>query len=58
MDLVILIVGLALIGFLVYWVTENIPMGPHWKTLIKIIVTIVVVLYLLRRFSGILPNVL
>lgn len=56
MDLIVLVLALALIGFLVYLITTKIPMDPMFKIAIQIIVLIAIVLYLLRRFQ--LPNVL
>jgi hypothetical protein len=58
MDLILLVLGLALIGFLVWLITEKIPMAPMFKLGIQIIVAVVVILYLVRRFGGAIPNVL
>lgn len=58
MDLILLILVLALVGFLVWLITENIPMAPMFKTAIHIIVVVVVILYLIKRFGGLIPNVL
>ena len=58
MDLVMLVLVIALVGFLVYLITTHIPMPPIFKTAIQIIVVIALILYLIRRFGGSLPNVL
>jgi uncharacterized membrane protein len=58
MDLILLVLALAIIGFLVYLITTYIPMDPMFKTAIHIIVIVAVVLYLLQRFAGHVPNVL
>ena len=58
MDLVILVLGLAILGFLVYLITEKIPMDNTFKVGIRVIVAIAVILYLLRRFGANIPNVL
>jgi len=58
MDLVILILGLALIGCLVFFVTTKIPMDPTIVWVIRIVVAVAVILYLVRRFSGSVPNVM
>ena len=58
MDLIFLVLALALVGFLVWLVTTKIPMDPMFRLAIQIIVIIVLVLYLLKRFGGGLPNVL
>jgi len=57
-DLIFLVLALALVGFLVWLVTTKIPMDPMFRLAIQIIVIIVLVLYLLKRFGGGLPNVL
>ena len=58
MDLVILILVLALLGFLVHVITTRIPMDPMIKLAIQLIVVVAIILYLVRRFGGIIPNVL
>ena len=57
MDLVMLVLVLAVIGFLVWLITTKIPMDPMFRIAIQVIVLIVVVLWLLRRLGG-LPNVM
>jgi uncharacterized membrane protein len=57
MDLVYLILGIAVVAFLIYLITTYIPMDPMFKTAIHVIVLIAIVLYLLKRFA-IIPNVL
>jgi uncharacterized membrane protein len=58
MDLIVLVLTLALLGFLVWAITTYIPMPPIFKTAITIIVVVVIILYLIRRFAGAVPNVL
>jgi uncharacterized membrane protein len=57
MDLIVLVLVLALVGFLVWVITTRIPMDPMIKLAIQIIALIVIILYVLRRFGG-LPNVM
>jgi hypothetical protein len=57
-DLIILVLVIALIGFLVFVITTKIPMPPYWATAIQILAVILLVLYLLRTFVGPLPNVI
>ena len=57
MDLILLVLVLAVIGFVVWLITTRIPMDPMFKNVIYIVVLIVLVLWLLRRFGG-LPNVM
>lgn len=57
MDLVVLVLVLALIGFLIFLITSKVPMPPYWATVIQIAALIVIILYLIARFGG-LPNVL
>ena len=58
MDLVILVLVVALIGWLVYWITTTIPMHPTLRTVIHIMVAVVLVLFILRRLGFAIPNVL
>lgn len=58
MDLIMLVLGLALLGFLVHLITTKIPMDPMFRYAILIIVIIVVVLFLVRQFGGSVPNVM
>jgi hypothetical protein len=58
MDLVLLVLVLVLIGFLVWLLTTKVPMPPYWATAIQLGALIVIILYLVLRFGGGLPNVL
>jgi len=58
MDLIILVLGLALIGFVVWLIITKIPMTEPFKIGIQIIVFVAVLLYLLHRFGANVPNVL
>lgn len=58
MDLILLVLVLALVGFLVHFITTRIPMDATFRLAIQIIVVIAVVLFLLRRFGAGIPNVL
>jgi membrane-bound metal-dependent hydrolase YbcI (DUF457 family) len=57
MDLVLLVLFVALIGFLVWVITTKIPMPPFWASVFQVVALIVLVLYLISRFVP-LPNVL
>jgi len=57
MDLIMLVLVVAVVGFLVWLITTRIPMDPMFKIAIQIIALIVIILFLLRRFGG-LPNVM
>jgi hypothetical protein len=57
MDLIILVLVLAIVGFLIYLITSYIPMPPAWATAIQVLALVCLVLYLLSRFIH-LPNVL
>jgi len=46
--MIMLILTLAVVGFLVYLITTYIPMPPIFKTVIYVIVAIIVILYLMR----------
>lgn len=58
MDLIILILGIALIGFAVWAVTTYIPMAPPFQVAIYILCVIVLVLWILNRFGGSVHTVL
>lgn len=58
MDLIVLILVIALIGFAVYAITTYIPMPPIFKTAIIVLTVIVMVLWLLERLGTHLPNVM
>jgi hypothetical protein len=51
MGLIGLILGLALVGFLVYLIVTYIPMPEPFKNVIVVIVIIVVILYLISAFG-------
>lgn len=57
MDLVVLVLVLALFGFLVFVVTTKVPMPPGWAIVIQVVALILMILWLVGRFGG-LPNVL
>jgi len=57
MDLVMLVLTLAIVGFLVWLIVTKIPMPPIFQTVIYVVVAIALLLYLIRRFGG-LPNVM
>ena len=57
MDLVVLVLIVALIGFLVYVITTQVPMPPGWRTVIQVVALILLIVWLLSRF-GLVPNVL
>jgi hypothetical protein len=57
-DLIILVLVVALVGFLVYLITTKIPMPPYWAMAIQILALVVIILFLLRKFGGGIPNVM
>lgn len=58
MDLIMLSLGIAVLGFLVWLITTKIPMDPIFRIAIYVIVTIVLLLFILRQFGGAVPNVM
>ena len=58
MDLVMLVLGIALIAFLVWLITTYIPMDQIFKTIIYIVVAVALFFFLIRHFAGSVPNVL
>lgn len=57
MDLILLVIVVALIGFVVWLITTKVPLPPYWAVSIQVLALIIVVLYVLTRFFH-LPNVL
>lgn len=57
MDLIVLILVIALIGFVVVLITTHVPMPPMWAKALQLLALLVIVLYLITRFLN-LPNVL
>lgn len=58
MDLIILVLGIALIGVIVWAVTTYVPMPPIFKTLIYIVAAVALILWLVRHLGSSVPNVL
>lgn len=58
MDLIIIILAIALVGALVYFITTQIPMPEPFKIAIYIVCAVVLVLFLVRQFGGAVPNVM
>jgi hypothetical protein len=56
MDLILLVLVLAVVGFVVWLITTKIPMDPTFRVVIYVVVAIVLVLWLLRRFGSGVPN--
>ena len=57
MDLILLIVAIAVIGFVVWLITTHIPMPPGWAKTIQGVAIVVLVLWLLSHLVAV-PNVL
>lgn len=58
MDLILLVFGIALIGFFVWFITTQIPMPPIFKTVIYIVAGLALFYFLIRQFGNSVPNVL
>ena len=58
MDLLTILFVLALIGCGAWFIAEFIPMDPPFKTGIKVIAAVVMILYLFRTFGSSIPDVL
>lgn len=50
--IVLLILGLAVLGFLVYLITTKIPMSDLFKQTLEVVCVVAVVLYLLALVFG------
>jgi hypothetical protein len=51
MDLISLLIVLVVIGVCLFLVEQYIPMSPPIKTVIRVVVVLVLVLWLLRAFG-------
>lgn len=58
MDLILLVLVLAVVGFVVWLITTKIPMDPVFQWVIYAVVVVVLVLWLLKRLGGGVPNFL
>ncbi len=58
MDLILLVLVLVVVGFLVWLLTTKVPLPPYWATAIQIVAVVILVLYMLRVFGVVLPNLL
>lgn len=58
MDLVLLVLGIALLGLLVWAITTYISMPDIFKIVIYIVCAIVLILFVVRQFGSSVPNVL
>lgn len=58
MDLVLLVAGVSLVGFLVWLITTKVPMAPYWAAAIQVFAAVMVVLYLAARLGVHFPNLL
>jgi hypothetical protein len=57
MDLILLIVAVAVVGFVVWMITTQIPMPPGWAKVIQGVTLVILVLWLLSHLLTV-PNVL
>lgn len=58
MDLIKLVLGIALIGVIVWAILKYVPMEPIFKTIIYIMAAVALVFWLIKRLAGHIPNVL
>lgn len=48
--MITLIVGIVLVGLVLYLVNAYVPMAPPIKTILNVVVVLVVILWLVREF--------
>jgi hypothetical protein len=58
MDLIILVLVLAAVGFAVWAITTHVPMPPAWAAILQLFAALCILLYLLNRFRVLPPNLL
>ena len=57
MDLILVVVAVAVIGFVCWLITTQVPMPPGWAKIIQGVTLVVLVLWLLSHLI-VVPNVL
>ena len=57
MDLLTLVIGVVVMGFVVWVMTTRVPLPPGWATVIQVGALVLVLLYVVTRFLR-LPDVL
>ena len=57
MDLIIIVLVCAIVGFLVWLITTNIPMPPGWAIVLQVLALALLLFWLIPQFVT-LPNVL
>ena len=58
MDLIALVLGLAVIGAIVWAITTYIPMPPPFKLAILVVSVLFMILWLMNQLGGRIPNVI
>ncbi len=58
MDLIVLVLGIAIIGFIVWILTTYVQMPPIFKSIIYVVAAIALMLFLVRQFGARIPNVM
>ena len=57
MDLIVLVLGLVLIGFVVWLLTTKVPLPPGWANAIQLVALVLAILYVITRVVHV-PNIL
>lgn len=55
MSLIMLVLVVALVGFLLWLVQEYVPMAPPFKIILQVIIVVALVLWLLQGFGVVGP---
>lgn len=55
-SILLLLLGLAFVGFVVWAITTYVPMPPIFKTLIVVGVCFVLLYWLITNYAGYLPS--
>jgi len=58
MDLIWLVLGLAIVGYVLYLIETSGKIDPTFMWLIRIVIILAVILYLLRTFGKFIPNIM
>jgi len=57
MSLIYLIVVLVIVGLVLYLIENYVPMSPPIKTILRVVVVLVLILWLLQQFGIVGPTI-
>lgn len=58
MDLIYLVLGLSALACILFYIQKIIPGDATIKSIISVLIFLVVLLFVLKQFKGLIPNVM